>query len=361
MIFQLTEKMFDNEASPETVITSLEDSLKDMPEYLRLFSLSMRALYSDQNVGTSTDSDRKFAELRDNTRDDAKLYVKVILPLTTNFVSSIEEFFAFYEALSYEEWCEIFPDILEYVKNHKELSETLRNTYENMIFPLKKRQDEAKMIMTEFKSLQSEYEEMTKKFKAEAKAKYNWALALAFIPGVNLIACPFLKLSANEDTAMAIAKTAQLNIHEAAALAVSETLIPALSNFIEGLDKAVRLFENMEIQLKSFGEEGEDSKGSEKESHKKIHYKIMREKAKKINPSCYSFYAALPGVRTDFAAIPDEGTEQNYIDKWLEEMLPEIKKRRESTQKAFLDVVKRTGIYLNPKYFLLSLKPANTY
>ncbi len=351
--------MSDNEASPETVVSSLEDSLKDMPKYLRLFSLSMRALYSDQNVCTSTEAARKFTELRDNTRDDAKLYVKVILPLTTNSLSSIEEFFAFYEALSYEEWCEIFPDILENVKTHKEFAEMLRDTYENMILSLKKRQEEAKMIMTEFKSLQSEYEKMTNEYKAKPKTKYNWAFALAFIPGVNMIACPLLKLSADVDTAKAL-KPAESNIHEAAALAVSETLIPALSNFIEGLDRAAGLFENMEKQLKSFETKGEDSKGFEIESLKKIHYKIMREKAKKINPSCYSFYAALPGVRTDFAAIPDEGTEQNYIDKWLEEMLPEIKKRRESTQKAFLDALKGTGIYLNPKYFLLSLKPANT-
>ncbi len=361
MTFQLTEKMFDNEASPETVVTSLEDSLKDMPKYLRLFSLSMRALYSDQNVGTSTEAARKFTELRDNTRDDAKLYVKVILPLTTNFLSSIEEFFAFYEALSYEEWCEMLPDILEKVKTRKEFAETLRNTYENMIGPLKNRQEEAKMIMNEFKSLQSEYEKMTNEYEANAKTKYNWALALAIIPVVNMIACPLLKLSADVDTATAIAKTAESSIHEAAALAVSETLIPALSNFIEGLTKAAELFQIMEIQLKSFGEEGEDSKGSEKESRKKIHYKMMSKKAKKINPSCYSFYAALPAIRTDFAAIPDEGTDQSYIEleeKWLEEKLTEIKEKSESTQRAFVDALKGTGIYLNPKYFLLFLKPA---
>ena len=33
---------------------------------------------------------------------------------------------------------------------------------------------------------------------------------------------------------------------------------------------------------------------------------------------CQSFYAVLPSVRTDFAAIPREGTDQNYVDKWLE-------------------------------------------
>ncbi len=169
IIFQLTEKMSDNEATPETVASSLGDSLNEMPEFLRLFSLPMRGLYYDQNVGKSTDSARKFAELRDNTRDDAKLYV--ILPLTTKLVSSIKEFFEFYEALSYEDWCEMLPDILEDVKTHKEFAETLRDTYKKVMVPLKKREDEAKMVVTKFKKLPSEYEKMTKKFEDMGKNK----------------------------------------------------------------------------------------------------------------------------------------------------------------------------------------------
>ncbi len=284
MIFQLTEKMSDNKSTTETMVTSLEGSLDEMPENLRLFSLPMRALYSDQNVGTSTEDAHKFAELRDNTRDDAKLYVKVILPLTTKFVSSIQEFFEFYEALSYEEWCEMLPDILENVRTHNEFAQTLRKTYDTLIAPLKKRQDEAELIATEFK-----------------------------------------------------------------------TLTPALTNFINGLTKAAGFVEIMEIELESFQKMAEN----DKESRKRIHYKMMKEKAKKITPS---FYAALPVIRTDFEAIPDEGTEQNYIDKWLEEKLTEISKKKESTQKAFVDALKGIeGIRLKlPKHFSLSLKPADT-
>ena len=362
MIFQLTEKMSDNETRTETVVTSLEDSLNDMPRNLKFFSLSMRALYSDQNVGTSTEAARKFTALRNNTRDDAKLYMKVILPLTTKFVFSIQEFFEFYESLSYDDWCEMLPDILEDVKTHKEFAETLRKTYEKLMIPLKKRQDEAKMIMTEFKSLQSEYEKMTKKFNDRAKTKFEWAFYLAFIPGVDFIACPLLRFSAKEDTAIAIAKNAKSKTHELAAITVAKTLIPALSNFIEGLSKTTAFFQVMEMELESFQQKAEQGEGSDKESRKKIFYKMMSDKAKKINLSCQTFYAALPDIRTDFEAIPDEGSDQNYIDKWLEEKLTEIGKKRESTQKAFVDALKGIeGICLKlPKQFLLSLKPTDT-
>ena len=37
-----------------------------------------------------------------------------------------------------------------------------------------------------------------------------------------------------------------------------------------------------------------------------------------MKSSCQGFYAILPAVRTDFEAIPTEGTDQNYVDKWLE-------------------------------------------
>ena len=50
-----------------------------------------------------------------------------------------------------------------------------------------------------------------------------------------LIATPLLASFATEDTAKAIAKQAESKLHETAALIVAETLIPALSNFIEGL------------------------------------------------------------------------------------------------------------------------------
>ncbi len=66
----------------------------------------------------------------------------------------------------------MLPDILENVKTHKEFAEELRKTYETLMVPLKKRQDQAKMIITEFKSLQSEYDTMTKEFEDKAKTKY---------------------------------------------------------------------------------------------------------------------------------------------------------------------------------------------
>ena len=50
----------------------------------------------------------------------------------------------------------------------------------------------------------------------------------------------------------AIAKQAESEVQGAAALVVVETLIPALSNFIDGLTKAAGFFQNMEMELQSW-------------------------------------------------------------------------------------------------------------
>ena len=317
----------------EIEVSSLKESLKEMPSDMHFFSLSMRSLYSDKSVGSSSVTARKFTKLRDNTRQDALVYLKCILPISTKFVMSIKEYFEYYEALSYEEWREMLPDIREETQTYKEVAQAVLRMYENIMVTLKKRKDEAKILMTEFTDLQQQFEEQQRILSESAKSKAAWAFALVFVPGVNLIATPLLQAAADEDTVKAVAKQAQAKVHEAATLTVAEVLIPALSRFIEGLTKAAGFFQVMEMELESF----EGKAGKNIESPKLLHYKVMSKEAKEIKSLCQSFYAVLPAVRTDFEAIPNEGTDQNYVDKWLKKQLAEIEKKRSKAQKFLLN------------------------
>ena len=330
-IFYFSETMSIQEKTKNVV--DLKSSLREMPKNMNIFSVSMRALYADKAVGTSTDAARKFRKLRDDTRQDAMVYLKFILPISTKFVMSIKKYFANYDALSYEEWCEMLPDILEETTTYKEIAKTVVEMHQDMITPLKKRKDEADIIMTEFKDLQREFDKERQKLEAKAKTKTGWAIALAFIPGVNVIATPLLADSAEEDVAKAIAKKAESEIHEAAALIVANTLIPALSNFISGLEKAAGFFEVMETELKSYEEDSS-------EPPKRLHYKRISNDAKEIKSLCQAFYAVLPAVRTDFEAIPEQGTDQNHVDKWLEKQLAAIEKKKSGAQRFLLSILK---------------------
>jgi hypothetical protein len=299
--------MSDTKKTTENEVIDFKENLKEMPRNLRFFSQSLRSLYAENDVGTSTDVSGKFRKLRDDTRQDAILYLKCHLPISTKFVSSIKEYFENYEALDYEEWCEMLPDIREETTIHLGVAQRVIEMHEELMISLKKREDQTKIIMKEFKGLQSAFEEQKKILEAKANSNMNWAVALFFVPGVNLIACPYFASLAREDTVKAIAKSRQADVNGAAALVVANTLIPALSKFIDGLNKAARFFQVMEKELQSF----EGKAGKNIESPKQLHYKVMSKAAKEMKALCQAFYAVLPDVRTDFEAIPRRSTDQN--------------------------------------------------
>jgi len=305
--------MGDIEKKTRSQVKELGGQLKEMSTDMRIFSLTMRSLYAEKAVGTDHELARRFRELRDKTRDDAMVYLKGILPTSTKFVASISEYFEYYEALEYDEWVDMIKDILEETVGYRGLCEALLKMHEDILVPLKKRKDEANIMVTKFKGLTEEYERQRKELEAAASSKRGWAWALCWIPGVNLIAGPLLSASADSDLAESVAKGKQAQIAEASSITVGTVLIPALENFIDGLRKAAGFFSVMEQELRKF--EGKAEKA--KDDPKKLYYKVMNKEAKDMKSICQIFYAVLPDVRTDFLAIPQDGTDQNYVDKWL--------------------------------------------
>ena len=315
--------MGDIEKTTRRQVKELGGQLREMSVDMRVFSLTMRSLYAEKAVGTDHELAQRCRELRDKTRDDAMVYLKGILPTSIKFVASISEYFEYYEALEYEEWVDMISDILEETVGYRGLCEAVLKMHEDILVPLKKRKDTANMMVTEFKELTEEYERQKEELEAAASTKRGWAWFLCFIPGVNMIATPLLAASAESDLAEAVAKGKQAQIAEAASITVGTVLIPALEHFRDGLRKAAGFFSVMEQELRKF--EGKAEKA--KDDPKKLYYKVMNKEAKDMKSICQIFYAALPDVKTDFLAIPQEGTNQNYVDKWLEKQKKTIREK----------------------------------
>ena len=307
----------------ENELKELDASMKKMPKAMRIFSLTMRSLYADKAVGTNDELAKRFRTLRDETRNDAMVYIKGILPLSTKFVSCISEYFEYYEVLNFEEWCDMIADILEETTGYRQLCEALVKMHEDIMVPLKKRRDSAKTMIDEFKDLTETYQRQSKELEGIAMDRLKWEYALFFVPGVNFIAVPLLQASASTNMVESIAKSKQAEIAEAASITVAETLIPALEKFIDGLRSTAGFFSVMEQELRKF--EGKAEKA--KNEPKKLYYKVMNKQAKDMKSICQGFYAVLPDVRTDFFAIPTEGTDQNYVDKWLEKQKKTIQEK----------------------------------
>ncbi|XP_078373069.1 uncharacterized protein LOC144656698 [Oculina patagonica] len=305
--------MGDIERKTQTEIAvELQEHLKGISVDMRMFSLSMRSLYVQKVVSTRTEAAKKFTKPCDDTRSDAMVYLKGVLPLSTKFVASIREYFEYYEALSYNDWCEMLSDILQETISYRELCETLVKMHEDIFVTLTKRKDEAMMVARELKDLK-EFEKKKKELEEKAERRYSWAIGLAVIPFVREFASPIV-VSADSYWAQAVAKGAQAQVQEAAAVIVKETLIPAFEAFIDGIKKAAGFFSVMEEELRKF--ESKAEKGQR--NPKLLYYKVMNKEPRDMKSICQVFYAVLPDVRADFLAIPSEGTDQNYIEKWLE-------------------------------------------
>ena len=188
--------------SSATEVLNLKTIMRDMPTDIRLFSLAMRSLYAQNAVGSNSTTAQKFRKLRDNSRNDAVVYLKGVLPPSTKFVASISEYFEYHESLDFEEWCEMLSDILQETIAFRQMAEALIKMHENILIPLKKRQNEADVVLLEFRHLQHDFKERKKKLEERAATKRAWAIALAFIPVINLIATPLLASSAASDTVL---------------------------------------------------------------------------------------------------------------------------------------------------------------
>ena len=305
-------------------LDDLSSRLTSLPLNMRLFSLCMRSLFTDKAVGGQSDTANKVRLLRDHTRNDAVAYLKFMLPVVTSRVADIGDYFEYYEALTMDEWWESIDDIIAETEAHKEACNALVKMHESILKTLKERQDEASVLVSELKDLAAEYEKKVEDLKGSANTKNAWAIALAFVPIVNAIASPLLLGSAQSNLAEAVANEKESEIQYAVARVVTDTLTPALGNFIDGLQHVAGFFEVIHQELKSFQKKGETVKEADKP--KVMHYKTMRSKANVIKNGCRGFFAVLPSVRTDFEAIPAEGTDQNYVDKWLEKQKEIINK-----------------------------------
>jgi len=175
---------------------------------------------------------------------------------------------------------------------------------------LEERQDQAGLIVTEMRQLKENFERKKKKLEDTASTKRDFAFILLFVPVVNLIAFPLLEASAESDLKEANANGAQAAIQEAAVTKLSNTLIPALQAFVNAIAEASGFFSVMEEKLSKFEERSEMAKKTlrngreEGENHKKrLHYLMMKNKARDIKSKCQNFSAVLPIVRNDLSAL----------------------------------------------------------
>ena len=266
---------------------------------MRIFSRIMRSLYAEKAVGTNGELAKRFREIRDKTRDDASVYLRGILAISAKFVASISEYFEYYEALDYEEWGDMISDLLEEIVGYRRLCEAVHKMHQDIYQLSKIRTREVNLMATEFKYPTEEYEKLWKELEDAASTKRRWTSAHSWIPGVIMFATPLLPSI------------------------TCGSLILALDSFIGGIRIAAEFFLIMEEELRKFEGKAEKAQGEPK----KLYYQVMNKEGKHMKSICQIFYAVLADVKTDVLAIPQDGTDRNYVDEWLEDQKKTIREK----------------------------------
>ncbi|XP_068692912.1 eukaryotic translation initiation factor 5B-like [Montipora foliosa] len=171
-------------------VVDLRKQINGMTKNIQVLSALMKTLYEDENLGIN------LRKLRDDTRDDAMVCLKDILPLSVGFVSCVTHYFENSGTLEYDQWCRLISRILEKTIGYRQLSERIRQRYEDSLVPLKKRQYQAKLVQAEMRKRREEFQRRQRELEDTARTKRKWAIVLAFLPIVNIIAYPTLSASA---------------------------------------------------------------------------------------------------------------------------------------------------------------------
>ena len=306
--------MADTQTLARNAVVELRDQINSMSSNIRSFSASMKSLYQDDSLVTYTGPGMKLRKVLDDTRDDALVCLEEVLPFSTKFVSAVSKYFDYYEALDYEQWRRCIPQILEETVGYRTFAESLLRRYEDTLIPIKRREQDARLVAAESRELKERFERRKRELEDTASTKRGWAIGLAFVPFVNFIASPALASSAASDFAEAAENGAKAEIQEATALKVSQKLIPALQDLVTGVAKAAGFFSVMEQELRKF--EGKAERGQE--TQKRFYYKTMKHGAKEIKSLCQVFNAALPQLTNDLSVMKRKS---NLAIPWLEAFL----------------------------------------
>lgn len=303
----------------EFSVESLCKDLETLPVNMRFFSLSMRSLYAEKAVSSTSPNAVKINKLRDDIKTDALVYIEGVLPVSKELVKSIDSFFEYYNDLTFDQWLKELNDILDDVAGYIQCCTTVLQMHEGIMASLKMREDDAKVMLAELDQVTAEYLRVKKELYLIIPVQFVGALCLCLLdPRSFAEAAPSIMSSCAQTIANAAAKRSQALINSSAALVIGETIVPSIGNFLTSLRNTAGFFGVIEKELSSFKKRGQ-------RAHLQNHYDRMKSKATEISSLCNKFCFMIPDVKSDLMALPKTPDDENYIDKWLEKTKREIK------------------------------------
>ena len=278
----------------------------------------------DLEGGTS-----KLIELRDRTRKNSLIYIESLLPKSDEVIRTIKAYAFEVNISEFEDWQEILEDLIQKLIESEKACTLLLQLHEALIIEFKKSEDEALVGIGEIAKTRKTFEMEKKRLLQAATINlkdqeyYDKLAILLMIPTLGI----GTKIARHKSAQAA--KEAQVNIDLALvaeeegdrtlkAFSLSKRyLIPAVRNFICGLQACGNFLTTTRLQLSGMSQVGQ-------EEASKRYFRVMKAHAEQLDRNCLTFLTSLSKIRTDIKSIPTVAGDQQYVDGWIAQQMDQF-------------------------------------
>ncbi|CAG8652853.1 1517_t:CDS:1 [Ambispora gerdemannii] len=285
-------------------IDKLTNNLCNAAKNLKMACSSLRSFYT-----TNASSISVLVKLRRGTTNHAMVYKETALPIATVVIQNIQDFAQNYDVLEYDEFEESLYDIASEAQQNAAVATFVQQLHKELLLNFKSEQDNVDTVLNTLKLDGVWYTKQAQKLEYLSKIKFACAIGLFFVPGVNLIATPYLCAQSKVDYVNSIANQEESRLAVSATRAVEDALNKSLEKFIEALAEISGFFMLLESELNRIAQFHD-------QGFKRHHYLKCRKKSPEIIAACNDFIKCLPDCKTDLQVIPID-CDKNYVQEWL--------------------------------------------
>lgn len=287
---------------------TLEQSLDEASKCLQVATLSLRSAFS-----VNASSVKEFVDLRNSLVDDALAYKSQVLPVATQSSEIVKQSMDYFVELTMDDVLSIIDDLLEDAKTNTELMEVCQDMHVVMSTKFKQKEDKVDNTLAACEMEKKKYEQEMQALADKANTKQNWAVALAFVPVVGLVASPLLVDASKKDRCAALAASEEAQLAVNASYVVRNVLVPSINGYAEAMRTCAGTFTLICTEMKQFTSNLEKLGKSEKEAF----FKVCKAKAKKVSTACERYLTVAKDAEANLAALPTSLNEPNYVKTWL--------------------------------------------
>ena len=254
------------------------------------------------------------------------MYKEKVLPATEKAMKRFATYMEIYIALPFEQWKDSLDPLMKALREAEIVCEFLRDLHKHIMTQLEKNKSQATIGVEQLEKMKTQYQQERDKLvrqadeaAASAESAKSWGKILIPVT-FGISALVGSAIAGNHETKReqhlcnATTRDENANIAAKAAVLTTTDLVPAIESFIESLEVILNFVNLSKTKIERMKDEG-------KIAAQQLFYSTMQKKANDISWLCDNFVSQTDRMHTKLAALPEDPSDRNYVDKWLEEQL----------------------------------------